>query len=414
MDRVEFTREMKKTYTILAPDMLPMHFALLVKVLEKHGYRVEVLKNDGQDVVTAGLRYVHNDTCYPALLCIGQFISALQSGKYDLDRTALLLTQTGGGCRASNYIHLLRKALQKAGMGQIPVISINPAGLEKNSGFRFTPRLILEILYSIYYADALMLLKNQAEPYETEKGSAARLADAWIDRLAAQFQKSPILPVIRYRSNLKAIVRDFEALERRQEKKIKVGIVGEIYVKFSSMGNNHLERFLLEQGCEVDVPGLLGFLAYCVEVRIDDIDLYGGSRLARWILRRVMDYVTHTEKLTERAIRRYSSYRPAGLFRQSKANLNGLLGYGCKMGEGWLLPAEMIELIESGVSNIVCVQPFGCLPNHIVGKGPIHALRERYPEANIVPIDYDPSSSMVNQENRLKLMLAVARENLRP
>ena len=177
------------------------------------------------------------------------------------------------------------------------------------------------------------------------------------------------------------------------------------------MGNNHLEQFLLGQGCEVDVPGLMGFLSYCVEVRIDDINLYGGSRFARWVLRRAMDVVTHFERVIAKAIRKNSGYRPAEPFRVAKSHLNGLIGLGCKMGEGWLLPAEMIELIESGVTNIVCVQPFGCLPNHIVGKGPIHALRERYPLANIVPIDYDPSATRVNQENRLKLMLAVAREN---
>ena len=411
MERVEFTREMKKDYTILVPDMLPVHFALLTKVFALHGYRMEVLKNEGQGVVDAGLQYVHNDTCYPALLCIGQFIDALKSGRYDLHRTALMITQTGGGCRASNYIHLLRKALKKADLDFVPVISLNPSGLEKNSGFAFTPSLLVEALYSILYGDVLMLLKNQAEPYERQPGSAQALTGRWVEALTGQFKKNALLPVLRFKRNLAAIARDFEALERTREEKIKVGIVGEIYVKFSAMGNNHLEQFLLDQGCEVRVPGLLGFLAYCVEVRIDDIDLYGGSRAMRWVLRRAMDVLTHIEKVIARIIRKNSSYQPAELFRVSKSHLNGLLGLGCKMGEGWLLPSEMIELIESGVNNIVCVQPFGCLPNHIVGKGPIHALRERYPLANIVPIDYDPSATRVNQENRLKLMLAVAREN---
>ena len=412
MERVEFTQEMKKDYTILVPDMLPVHFSLLMNAFELHGYHMEVLKNDGANVVNAGLQYVHNDTCYPALLVIGQFIDALQSGRYDLHRVALMITQTGGGCRASNYIHLLRKALDKAGFGYIPVISLNPAGLEKNSGFSFTPSMLIEALYSVLYGDVLMLLKNQAEPYEIEAGSTMRLVNRWVDALTAQFKKNVALPVIRFKRNLCAIARDFEALPRRQEEKIKVGIVGEIYVKYSAMGNNHLEQFLLDQGCEVNVPGLMGFLAYCVEVRIDDIDLYGGSRKSRWLLNRAMDVVTHFEKVIARCIQENSRYQPAELFRTSKAHLNGLLGYGCKMGEGWLLPSEMVELIESGVNNIVCVQPFGCLPNHIVGKGPIHALRERYPLANIVPIDYDPSATRVNQENRLKLMLSVAKENL--
>ena len=411
MQRVEFTREMRDTYTVLVPDMLPVHFALLKNVFRLHGYRMEVLKNEGADVVNAGLKYVHNDTCYPALLCIGQFIDALESGRYDVHKTALLLTQTGGGCRASNYIHLLRKALEKAGLGFVPVISLNPSGLEKNSGFQFTPSLLIEALYSIFYGDVLMLLKNQAEPYEVQPGATKVVLDRWVEILTEQFRRHAWLPVVRFRRNLRGIARDFEAIERTKEEKIKVGIVGEIYVKYSSMGNNHLEQFLLGQGCEVDVPGLMGFLSYCVEVRIDDINLYGGSRFARWVLRRAMDVVTHFERVIAKAIRKNSGYRPAEPFRVAKSHLNGLIGLGCKMGEGWLLPAEMIELIESGVTNIVCVQPFGCLPNHIVGKGPIHALRERYPLANIVPIDYDPSATRVNQENRLKLMLAVAREN---
>ena len=411
MQRVEFTREMRDTYTVLVPDMLPVHFALLKNVFRLHGYRMEVLKNEGADVANAGLKYVHNDTCYPALLCIGQFIDALESGRYDVHKTALLLTQTGGGCRASNYIHLLRKALEKAGLGFVPVISLNPSGLEKNSGFQFTPSLLIEALYSIFYGDVLMLLKNQAEPYEVQPGATKAVLDRWVEILTEQFRRHAWLPVVRFRRNLRGIARDFEAIERTKEEKIKVGIVGEIYVKYSSMGNNHLEQFLLGQGCEVDVPGLMGFLSYCVEVRIDDINLYGGSRFARWVLRRAMDVVTHFERVIAKAIRKNSGYRPAEPFRVAKSHLNGLIGLGCKMGEGWLLPAEMIELIESGVTNIVCVQPFGCLPNHIVGKGPIHALRERYPLANIVPIDYDPSATRVNQENRLKLMLAVAREN---
>ena len=411
MQRVEFTREMRDTYTVLVPDMLPVHFALLKNVFRLHGYRMEVLKNEGADVVNAGLKYVHNDTCYPALLCIGQFIDALESGRYDVHKTALLLTQTGGGCRASNYIHLLRKALEKAGLGFVPVISLNPSGLEKNSGFQFTPSLLIEALYSIFYGDVLMLLKNQAEPYEVQPGATKAVLDRWVEILTEQFRRHAWLPVVRFRRNLRGIARDFEAIERTKEEKIKVGIVGEIYVKYSSMGNNHLEQFLLGQGCEVDVPGLMGFLSYCVEVRIDDINLYGGSRFARWVLRRAMDVVTHFERVIAKAIRKNSGYRPAEPFRVAKSHLNGLIGLGCKMGEGWLLTAEMIELIESGVTNIVCVQPFGCLPNHIVGKGPIHALRERYPLANIVPIDYDPSATRVNQENRLKLMLAVAREN---
>lgn len=412
MQRVEFTQEMKKDYTILVPDMLPVHFSLLMNAFELQGYHMEVLKNDGANVVNAGLQYVHNDTCYPALLVIGQFIDALQSGRYDLNKVALMITQTGGGCRASNYIHLLRKALEKAGFGYIPVISLNASGLEKNSGFQYTVSMVIEMLCCVLYGDALMLLKNQAEPYEAKPGATMAVVNKWVAELTAQFKRNAALPMMRFKRNLRAIAKDFETIPRRKEEKVKVGIVGEIYVKYSSMGNNNLEKFLLEQGCEVNVPGLLGFLAYCIEVRIDDIDLYGGSKKTRWLLDRAMDLITHYERVIAKCIRENSGYQPAGLFRKSKEHLDGLIGYGCKMGEGWLLPSEMVELIESGVNNIVCVQPFGCLPNHIVGKGPIHALRERFPKANIVPIDYDPSATKVNQENRLKLMLSVARDNL--
>lgn len=411
MERIEFTKEMKQDYTILVPDMLPIHFSLILNVLHQHGYKAEVLKNEGPEVVSTGLQYVHNDTCYPALLVIGQMMHALQSGKYDVHKTALMITQTGGGCRASNYIHLLRKALVNAGLDFVPVISLNPAGLEKNSGFEFKGSLVVEALISVLYGDVLMLLKNQVEPYEAVEGTANEMVQKWVDKLTTQFKRSAFLPVAIFRHNLRNIVRDFESIPVEQRDKVKVGVVGEIYVKYSSMGNNHLEKFLLEQGCEVNVPGLLGFLAYCIDVRIDDIKLYGGSEKTQWLLERAMDVVNYVEKKIGRIIRKYSRFQPAKPFRECKAHLDGLLGYGCKMGEGWLLTAEMIELIESSVNNIVCVQPFGCLPNHIVGKGTIHALRERFPMANVVPIDYDPSATRVNQENRLKLMLAVAREN---
>ena len=253
-ERIEFTREMKRDYTILVPNMLPVHLKLVTSVFELHGYHMVLLDNEGPGVVEAGLKYVHNDTCYPALLCIGQFIDALQSGRYDLDRTALIITQTGGGCRASNYIHLLRKALQKAGMGQVPVISLNPAGLEKNSGFVLTPTILLQALFMVLYADVLMCLKNQVEPYENEKGACAGLVDRWAEKLTEQFRRHPRAAALNFRRNLRAIAGDFDRVPCTPGDKVKVGIVGEIYVKYSDTANNHLERFLLEQGCEVNVP----------------------------------------------------------------------------------------------------------------------------------------------------------------
>ena len=409
-NRVEFTREMKQDYTILIPNMLPVHLKLVGNVFRQHGYHMELLDNDGPEVVEAGLKYVHNDTCYPALLCIGQFISALQSGKYDVHRTALIITQTGGGCRASNYIHLLRKALEKADLAFVPVISLSPMGLEKNSGFEITPTLLMQAMAMILYADVLMCLKNQAEPYENRPGDCAALMNRWADDLAEQFRQHPRLAVRRFRENVGRIARDFDAVPRTDATKIQVGIVGEIYVKYSDLANNHLERFLREQGCEVTVPGLMGFLLNALDHYIDDIDLYGGSRFRRLLYTLVMRFMWHIEAVIARAIRKNSRFKPPTPYRITRKSLGGVLGVGCKMGEGWLLTAEMCELIEGGVPNIVCVQPFGCLPNHIAGKGTIRALREKFPRANIVPIDYDPGATRVNQENRLKLMLSVARE----
>ena len=409
-DRIEFTREMKRDYTILIPNMLPLHLKLVRDVFQLHGYHMELLDNEGPGIVEAGLKYVHNDTCYPALLCIGQFIDALQSGKYDLNRTALIITQTGGGCRASNYVHLLRKALVQAGMAQVPVISLNPAGLEKNSGFKLTPTLLLQALLMVLYADVLMCLKNQVEPYENEKGACVRLADQWAGRLTEQFRRHPRAAALSFRKNVAQIAREFDAIPYTPAEKVKVGIVGEIYVKYSDTANNHLERFLLEQGCEVNVPGLMGFLLNALDHNIDDVDLYGGSKLKQALCKLAMRWVGGIENTISRAIRQSSRLSPPAPYQTTRKALDGVLGVGCKMGEGWLLTAEMCELIDSGVPNIVCVQPFGCLPNHIAGKGTIRALREKYPRANIVPIDYDPGATRVNQENRLKLMLAVARE----
>ncbi len=410
--RVEFTREMKKDYTILVPNMLPVHFGFLLKVFEEYGYHLKILQNGGQAVVDAGLRYVHNDTCYPALLVIGQFMDALQSGEYDLDKTALLITQTGGGCRASNYIHLLRKALQKAGLEKIPVISLNLSGLEKNSGFKLTFPLLRKALAVLAYGDLLMLLHNQTMPYEKAAGSSQKLMDRWIDILTRQMSAGKGLSLKEVQANLNAISDEYAALPIRPRSITKVGIVGEIYVKYSPLGNNHLEDFLHGQDCEVMVPGVIGFMLFKVDNRLEDIKLYGGSRAKFAVINGLIQYLTKIEAAVIMAARRHSRFTAPSAYSQVKKMVGPVIGYGCKMGEGWLLTAEMIELVESGYENIVCAQPFGCLPNHIVGKGMIRKIKSLYPKANIVPIDYDPGATRVNQENRIKLMLAVAREGL--
>ena len=410
-EHVEFTREMREAgYTILVPNMLEFHFSLLEKVLRLNGYNVEVLHNSGQSVKDEGLKYVHNDTCVPALLVIGQFIDALHSGKYDLNRVALAITQTGGGCRASNYIHLLRKALKKAGLAHIPVISINMSGLESSSGFKLTLPLIRQVIASLIYGDCIMHVSNQTRPYELHAGETDALIERWNDDLIAQFNRGRGLSQKEMKVNLQRIVSDFDAIERSREIKTRVGVVGEIYVKYSPLGNNDLERFLRTQDCEFMVPGVMGFILFKIDNRIEDIHLYGGNVLKLFFCKALLHYVQRMERILIDAIAAHPAFVPPSPFAHTKTLVRDVIGYGCKMGEGWLLTAEMLELAENGYENIICAQPFGCLPNHICGKGMIRRLTQVHPGINIVPIDYDLSATKVNQENRIRLMLAVARD----
>lgn len=411
MSVIPFTEKMKKEYTILVPDMLPIHFELLTTMLGEYGYNTVTLHNEGREVVDTGLKYVHNDTCYPALLVIGQMINALQSGKYDLNKIALMITQTGGGCRASNYIHLLRKALVKAGLEYIPVISLNLSGLEKGSSLKITIPMIRKMIATVAYGDIMMLLKNQTKPYEVNAGECDSLTASWVKELAGQFRQGKGLGLSDLKRNMEAIAKSFSDIKIVKTEKLKVGVVGEIYVKYSSLGNNNLERFLYEQGCEVMVPGLMGFILFKTDNRIEDAKLYGGKTLTKLVAGKLLSYLTKIESCILDTVSHFERYRAPMPYSEMKKLVKGVIGYGTKMGEGWLLTAEMIELIHSGYGNIVCAQPFGCLPNHIVGKGMIRRIKRMHPESNIVPVDYDPGATKVNQENRIKLMLAVAREN---
>ncbi|MCF0116317.1 MAG: 2-hydroxyacyl-CoA dehydratase [Erysipelotrichaceae bacterium] len=411
-DRVIFTKEMKKTYKILCPNMANIHFEMLREVFVNEGYDMEVLYNTGPSVVSCGLKYVHNDTCYPALLVIGQMIDALQSGKYDVHKTALLITQTGGGCRASNYIHLLRKALKKAGLEFVPVISLNMSGLESNPGFKLTLSLLRKFLAGLDYGDVMMQLSNQVRPYEVNKGDTDALLHELIHYCANELNHGRGYGYGDIRKNLAMIVKRFKEIPVNKSEKIKVGVVGEIYVKYAPLGNNHLEEFLQSQDCEYMVPGLMGFALFKVDNRLEDIKLYGGSKAKKVVCQILFDYLIKHETLMREAIEQNSDFIPAGKYSHTKELVKDVVGYGSKMGEGWLLTAEMMELTECGYKNIVCTQPFGCLPNHINGKGMIRKITEKMPDANIVPIDYDPSATAVNQENRIKLMLAMAKEKM--
>ena len=407
----KFTPEMKKTHKILIPNMAPVQFRILAAAMEQAGYQCELLENCGSQVCELGLKYVHNDTCYPALLVIGQFLDALGSGKYDLDHTALIITQTGGGCRASNYIHLLRKALVKAGYGQVPVVSLNFSGLEKDSGFPMTVPFMRKLLAVIYYGDLLVALKAQTEPYEIEKGAAAACQEKWLDTTCGWVREDKGWSGREIKTAMPQIAADFAAIPVHRVPKVKVGVVGEIYVKYSPLGNNDLEKFLATQDCEVNLPGLMGFVQYCIYNLSDNARLYGGTFMEKHVSDVLLAFIESMEKGMIAVLKDNGYHAPLPLKELVKLT-EGLTSTGDKMGEGWLLTAEMAELIRAGYENIICAQPFGCLPNHICGKGMINKLRELYPQANITPIDYDPSATRVNQENRIKLMLAVARERL--
>lgn len=409
-ERVLFTKEMKRDYTILLPNMLPMHFKIMSAVFRDFGYKTVLLENDGRDVIECGLKYVHNDTCYPAQLIIGQFISALESGKYDPHRVALLFAQTGGGCRASNYISLLRKALKKAGYDYVPVISLNFAGLEKNPGFHISLPMLRRLVYAVLYGDLLMLLENQCRPYEVRAGETRALSDALTDRLAGQLGRKSRLSYREIRATYAEIVSAYAKIERRQEERLRVGIVGEIFVKFSPLANNSLEQFLIDEGAEPVVPGLLGFAQYCIYNAIVDTELYGRGKRFRPIFRFAHKFVLKKQNHLIEAVTQNSDFTPPADFEMTRRLAAECIGLGVKMGEGWLLPGEMLDLIHSGVTNIVCTQPFGCLPNHIVGKGMMKPIREKHPEANIVAVDYDAGATVINQQNRIKLMLANGRE----
>ena len=407
---VEFTKEMKRSHTILSPDMFPTHMELLQAIFRIHGYNIAIARDEGKQVIDTGLKYLHNDVCYPAICAVGQQLYALESGEYDPKTTALIMFQTGGGCRASNYIMLLRKALHNMGMDEVPVISLSLSGLERSPGFRFTPGMMLAAIRAVIYGDMLLLLKNQTLPYEISVGDTAKTVEKWIGELTEQFRHGRGLSRRALRRNLRAMAEDFHRIPREKKELTKVGIVGEIYVKYAAFGNNGLEKFLLSQGCEYMVPGVLGFFQYCFANMETDHRYYGKPLRNVWAGNLMLHFADRWEREMLLALEDYPEFVSPVSFDRVKELADRVIDRGVKMGEGWLLPGETAELIEKGYTNVICAQPFGCLPNHIVGKGTVRRLRELYPQANIFPVDYDAGASRVNQENRIKLMLAIARD----
>lgn len=408
MSNAVFTPEMKNTHTILIPDMLPIHFGLIMEIFRNNGYKMELLTTSTRNVVDEGLKNVHNDTCYPALLVIGQFMDALKSGRYDVNKVALMLSQTGGGCRASNYIHLLRKALE-TDYPQIPVLSLNFSGLEQGSGFKITAGMFLQMLYAVLYGDLMMSLYNTCRAYELNKGDSKAVLDKWQKKIAELYR------VGGYRKTKKLyreIIADFSKIERTKEKKIRVGIVGEIYVKYSPLANNHLEDFLISEGCEPVVPAFLDFCLYCAVNTVNDGKIYNFSNKTTKLFGIAYKLIYHMQKQMIAVMKEQGEFDPPHNFEDLRSYADKYMHQGVKMGEGWLIPAEMAALAHGGVENIICTQPFGCLPNHIVAKGMSRVIKEAFPQANIVAVDYDPGATRVNQENRIKLMLANAKREI--
>lgn len=409
--RLLFTKEMAKEYTILAPEMLPVTAGMLIKLMQFEGgyHAIELLTNQDRKVIETGLKYVHNDMCYPAILSIGQLVEAVESGRYDKHKVALMITQSGGGCRASNYLYLLRKALQRAGLEYVPVISLNLSSLDKQPGFKVTLRLALRAVFAMMYGDLLVNLGNQCRPYEVHAGETDALISSWMEKIIDLFSKGKGIWFEPMRQLMKEIIADFKKIEcDRSVQKPRVGVVGEIYVKYSPFGNNNLEAFLLKEGAEVVVPGVTDFLLFKGNNRYVDVDLYGGSRIKKAAMWCYQWFICRCQDIMIEEIEADGFFRAPCHFRDLEELVKGYLGCGNKMGEGWLLTAEMLELIHSGTNNIVCTQPFGCLPNHVAGKGMMRKIKDDYPHSNIVAVDYDPGATKINQENRIKLMMANA------
>lgn len=408
--RVIFTEEMKKEYTILVPQMSPIHFDLLEPALRTGGYHLVVLPNDNRKAVDIGLQYVNNDACYPSLMVVGQIMDALLSGKYDLNKVAVMISQTGGGCRATNYIGFIRRALEKAGMTQIPVISLSATGIEKNPGFKVTPKLLITSMQSVVYGDIFMRVLYRTRPYEKVPGSANALHDKWLKICIKSLENAKWSE---YKRNIKGIIHDFDELPIDETlKKPRVGVVGEILVKFLPAANNYLVELLESEGAEAVVPDLLDFLLYCSYNNNFKAKYLGKKKSSARIGNITIWALEQLRNTAKKELKKSKRFTPPVSIKKLADYASPVVSCGNQTGEGWFLTGEMLELIHSGVNNIVCTQPFACLPNHIVGKGVIKELRRQNPKANIVAVDYDPGASEVNQLNRIKLMLSTAVKNM--
>ena len=413
IERVPFTPEKRRRHTIIFPQMSPVHFELFEAVLNNHGYNAILLDKATSEDIEAGLKSVNNDACYPSILVTGQIVNAFVSGKCNPENTSVMITQTGGGCRATNYIAFIRKALKDAGYENVPVISLNFAGLEGNTGFKITASLLVDLIKCCILGDLLLTCYNRIMPYEINKGEAKRLYRDWIAKIYTTVINNKKNPV-KLNNTIDKIIDDFDKIEISDIKKPKVGVVGEILVKFHPDANNNVMQVIADEGGEPVMPGLLDFLLYCfynTNFRHKNLGLKASTMLICNFGIVAIEKMRHHMQKVMKKHEKFADRAPKPIRLVAKGAKDVLqLGHCC--GEGWFLTGEMVELIDSGVPNIICVQPFACLPNHVTGKGMIKELRRQHPEANIVAIDYDPGASEVNQLNRIKLMMAIAFENL--
>ncbi|WP_084601935.1 acyl-CoA dehydratase activase-related protein [Tepidibacter thalassicus] len=407
-ERVIFTKKMKKNHTILCPQMSPIHFQFMQEAFNSEGYNLKVLSSSDKKCIEEGLKYVNNDACYPSIIVVGQIINALKSGEYDINNTSVIISQTGGGCRASNYIGFLRKALKDAGLENIPVISLNLLGMEKNPGFRLTIDIMKKLIMACIYGDLLMRVLYRVRPYEKFTGSANSLYFKWVKICKESVN---IGNVKKFKENIKNIVNDFDLLEVIDIKKPRIGLVGEILVKFHPMANNNIINIIENEGAEVVVPDIINFFLYSVYGNIFKYNYLAGKKRYKFLSEFIIKFIEYCRNYMRNALKQSERFSiPKNIYELAKKT-STIVSLGNQTGEGWLLTAEMIELIEDGVENIICVQPFACLPNHITGKGVIKELKRRYPNSNIIAVDYDSGASEVNQLNRIKLMLEVAFNN---
>ena len=408
-NRIVFTNEMKKNHTILAPQLSPIHFELLEEAIKSCGYNLKVLPNIDERVVEEGLKYVNNDTCYPSILIVGQIISALKYGDYDQANTSVIISQTGGVCRATNYIAIVRKALEDAGFTHIPVISLNGVGLEKNPGFKITLTMINRAIMSILYGDLFMRLMNRTRPYEIVKGHSEKLHAKWKAICIENITKGKLS---QSKEIIRGIVKDFDNIPLNNIIKPKIGLTGEIFIKFNPYSNNQIVKMIENQGGEVVMPDLIDFFLYSLFNANFKCKYLGKSKLKALAGNMTISYIEIFRKYSRVALENSKRFKNPKTIKELAVGAEKILSLGNHAGEGWFLTAKMVELLEDEVNNIVCMQPFACLPNHITGKGMIRALKDKYPNSNILAVDYDPGASEVNQFNRIKLMLSVAFKNL--